>query len=50
VLRTSGQIVENINPSLLPPATTGGAASPQAKMNSSAFWAQDISVGVQYGF
>ena len=50
VLRTGGQIDENVNPSLLPPPVTGGPASPQAKMNRSTFWAQGISAGLQYRF
>jgi len=50
VLRTGGQIDLNVNPSLLPPATSGGPASPQPVMHQTGFWAHGISAGLQLHF
>jgi hypothetical protein len=50
VLRTGGQIDENVNPALLPPTAGGGPASPQPLMQRDGFWAQGLSAGLQYRF
>jgi hypothetical protein len=50
VVRTGGQIDENVNPTLLPPATGVGTPSPQPQLHRGSFWAQGLSVGLRYRF
>ena len=48
VVRSSGLIDTNVNPNQIPGSTTtGGAASPSRQYNTTDFWAQGISLGVE---
>ena len=50
VLRAGDQIDTNINVSQLPPGTLTGAAFPEFSFQSSGFWAQGLSLGIEGRF
>jgi hypothetical protein len=50
VQRAGGLIDTTINPSLIPPATTGGPARPMPVFNTTSLLAQGFSLGVRYNY
>ena len=50
VMRPGDQIDTNVNPSQLPPGTLSGIPSPQFKPVMTDFWAQGLSIGLDYRY
>ncbi|MDA0659188.1 MAG: BBP7 family outer membrane beta-barrel protein, partial [Planctomycetota bacterium] len=50
VLRAGETIDPGVNPSQIPPNTLTGTARPELQLDSQAFWAQGLTVGLEYLF
>jgi hypothetical protein len=50
VMRPGDQVDTNVNPSQLPPGTLSGIPSPQFKPVMTDFWAQGLSIGLDYRY
>jgi hypothetical protein len=50
VARATDQIDRNINPTQFPPGTLAGTARPEFALKTTDFWAQGLSLGVEYQF
>jgi hypothetical protein len=50
VARPGQAIDRTVNPNLLPPAVAGGPARPAFNFNSSDFWAQGVTFGIEFRY